>query len=96
MAEATCDLCGRALGRMEPQYIATIDIRPTIGLVQNDEDLGDRDHLLEIHEMLEGAEEAELREPADDSTQNEFLMCHECCRRFAEDPLPRKMRARTP
>jgi hypothetical protein len=90
MAEAACDMCGRTIGRIEPHYLATIDIRPTSGLTETDEEAGDRDHLLELHEMLERLDEDALAEPDEEPLQTEFLLCDECCRRFREDPLPRE------
>jgi len=89
MVETTCDLCGRVLGRMERQYVAHIDVRPTVGMVETDEDPGDRDHLMELHEMLEAAEDEHDFDEADQQS-HEFLLCHECCCRFCKRPLPRE------
>ena len=50
--ESNCDRCGRALDRMDRQYVATIEIRPTVGPAETEEAPCDRDHLLELHEML--------------------------------------------
>ena len=84
----TCDLCGQELDRLQQQYVATIDIRPTTGATGTDEESADRDHLLEMHEMLESACEEDFA--VEDFEPQEFLLCHECCRRFQEDPLPRE------
>ena len=85
MVESACDRCGRPLGRMEPQYIATIDLRPTVAVTETDEDPGDRDHLMELHEMLEAAQDD--AEPIEDFQPQEFVLCHECCCRLRENPL---------
>lgn len=88
MVQAACDLCGQELSRMDRQYIAVIDIRPTVGAAENGEDPSDRDHLLELHEMLEAAkDDGDVEE---DHAPQEFLLCHDCCCRFREDPLPRE------
>jgi hypothetical protein len=78
------------MGRLEPHYIAKIEVRPTIGMLEDDEEPGDRDHLLELHEMLERLDDDALAEPEDGSHQSEFLLCEECCRRFRASPLPRE------
>ena len=90
MAETCCEMCGRALERLETQYIATIAIRPTVGAIECDEDTGDRDYLMELHEMLEREAEGEAVDSCDESTQSEILLCGDCCRRFGENPLPRE------
>lgn len=87
MPPAACDLCGRELSRLERQYVAIIDIRPTVGIAAADEDPGDRDHLLELHELLEAAQDYTVE---DDPQPLELLLCHDCCRRFREEPLPRE------
>lgn len=87
MAETACDLCGRTMHWTEPCYVATIDIRPTTGLLENDEDPGDRDHLLELHESLEAleADVSDLEDLA--GPAQEMTLCQDCCRRFREHPL---------
>ena len=68
---------------MDRQYLATIELRPVVGAAESDEDPGDRDHLLELHEMLEANEGDALDEPH----VQDFLLCHDCCQRLREDPL---------
>ena len=89
MVQPACEMCGKELGRLERQYIAAIDIRPTTGAAEADEEAGDRDHLLEIHEMLEAVESHEDDE-ANAFEPQEFLLCHDCCCRFQNEPLPRE------
>ena len=86
MAETCCELCGRILERMEPLYIATIEIRPTTAMIESDEDPGDRDHLMELEEMLETVDLDVLAEMEDESYRSELLLCHDCCRRFRDQP----------
>jgi hypothetical protein len=97
MAETCCELCGRTLQRMEPLYIATIEIRPTTAIIESDEDPGDRDHLNEIDEMLETVDLDVLAEMGDDTHKSELLLCHDCCRRFRDQPeqqvVPRDLAA---
>ena len=82
--ESACDRCGRPLDRMNRQYLATIELRPVVGALDTDEDAGDRDHLMELHEMLEASvDNDELDEPR----VQEFLLCHDCCRRLHDDPM---------
>ena len=61
MVDSACDRCGRSMDRLDRQYLATIDVRPIVSAANTEEDPGDRDHLLELHEMLEsGADETGL------------------------------------
>jgi hypothetical protein len=81
---------------MEPLYIATIEIRPTTAIIESDEDPGDRDHLTELDEMLETVDLDVLAEMEDESHKSELLLCHDCCRRFRdqpEQPMPRDLAA---
>ena len=87
MVQPACDVCGREMSRMDRQYVATVDLRPTIGADTTDEDPGDRDHLLEIHEMLESVEENEMPE---DFQPQEYILCHECYCRIREEPFQRE------
>ena len=87
MAHSACDFCGTEIGRFEQQYLAVVDIRPTVGVTDTDEDPADRDHLQELDEMLETAHEGDAEEAA---SSTEFLLCHDCCRRFRENPVPRE------
>ncbi len=92
MAEICCEMCGRMLDRLDTQYIATIEIRPTVGAVESDEEPGDRDHLMELHEMLERAADEDCFDPVEESAEpTEFTLCGECCRRFSENPLQREL-----
>ena len=88
MVQRTCDLCGRMLERIEQQYIAVIEIRPTIGICEDDDDPSDRDHLLELHEMLESEAEGSC-DGEEEPSQQEFTLCHECCLQFKANPLAR-------
>jgi hypothetical protein len=53
----------------------------------------DRDHLEDIHEVLERFEEfdADGRLPVTDTYQSRrFDLCSECCKRFLQEPLGRR------
>ena len=68
-------ICAVERWALEPHYIAKIEVRPTIGMLEDDEEPGDRDHLLELHEMLERLDDnAVLAEPEDGPHQAEFLL----------------------
>ena len=84
MVDSTCDRCGHRLERMDRQYLATIELRPVVGPADSEEDPGDRDHLMELHEMLEAGEDADA---AYEPHVQEFLLCQDCCQRLREDPL---------
>lgn len=91
MAECFCDLCGAGLERFDTLYSVRIDIRPTTGMPPQDEEFADRDHLLELHEILEHLDGEQLSDlGADDSHLLNFFLCQQCCKKLREHPLPRE------
>ena len=58
-----------------------------------DEPDDDRDHLLELHEILERMEDADDHPPIDDDVyrKQRFDLCPECYRKFVKNPLGREL-----
>jgi hypothetical protein len=53
---------------------------------------GDRDHLEEIDDLLEGADELEAAQVGGEAHQLlRFDLCSECRKRFLRDPLGRRL-----
>jgi hypothetical protein len=89
MVHYTCDLCHRPLDpASDLRYVVRIEVYPALDPPQSDDWSDDRDHLLEIHESLEGGE-AEPEEYQDPYQELRFDLCPECRKRFARDPLGR-------
>ncbi len=62
--------------------------------VEVDEFEDDRDHLLEVEEILERMEDSESNLVSDDLYQRRrYDLCAECYRRFIKDPLGHDARA---
>jgi hypothetical protein len=57
-------------------------------LAETGDDHDDRDHLLEVHEILESVDDLADDEIADDIYQQlRFHLCPECYRRFIKSPV---------
>ena len=89
MIHYSCDRCKCELDpETEVRYTVRMEIQaivePLDGEIRDDE----RDHLLEIHEILENLEQAENDHLADDSYQHgRYDLCVECYRQFIQNPL---------
>lgn len=91
MIRYTCDLCKRDL---DPQdelcYRVKIEIAAVFDPIEDTPD-DDRDHLQEIHDMLERMQDVEDDEVVDEVRQcMTFDLCAECRRQFAKRPLGRE------
>jgi hypothetical protein len=90
MIHYSCDRCGRPIDpRNELRYTVRMEVEavmePADGDVVDEED---RDHLMELHEILERAEDAADPQIGDDVYQRQrFDLCCECHRRFIRNPL---------
>jgi hypothetical protein len=88
MIHYTCDRCKRVIDPSDDlRYVVKLEVQAVIdGLSEEGDD--DRDHLMEIHEILERAEDLEGDSVGDDIYQrNRFDLCPECYRRYIRNPL---------
>jgi hypothetical protein len=92
MIHYSCDMCkGELDPRHDTSYVVRMEVYPapveaTAGID------GDRDHLGDIHEVLERIEEfdADGQLPVNDTYQTRrFDLCSECCKQFLKEPLGR-------
>ena len=89
MIHYSCDRCKCELdSETEVRYTVRMEIQaivePLDGEIRDDE----RDHLLEIHEILENLEQAESDQLGDDSYQHgRYDLCVDCYRQFIQNPL---------
>ena len=88
MIHHSCDRCGRPIdSEDELRYTLRIEVQAVIGDGRDEYD-DDRDHLLELHEILERADDAENPLISDDIYQRQrFDLCSECYRAFVKNPL---------
>ena len=86
MIHYTCDRCKRLLDPVEElRYIVKMEIQAAFDPVESCELDEDRDHLSEIHEILESSDPDDLLEEVEQ--RRSFDLCSECFRRFQKNPL---------
>ena len=90
MIHYSCDRCGRPIDPQdELRYVVRIEVEavmePIDGEVVEDED---RDHLMELHEILErGADAADPLIGDGVYQRQRFDLCTECHRKFVRNPI---------
>lgn len=89
MIQYSCDLCKRPLDPEDDlRYVVKLEVYAAFDPVEVDDDC---DHLLDIHEILERAEDDVCEEVGDDVYQQmRFDLCPDCRKRFLKNPLGRK------
>jgi hypothetical protein len=94
MIHYSCDLCKRPLDPDDDiRYVVRIEVSATFDPTASQEADDDRDHLLEIQEILERLDDAEDEQIGDEVCQQlRFDLCPECRRRFLKNPLGREMK----
>lgn len=93
MIHYSCDRCGRPIDpQEEARHVVRIEVETVIeetnGLSLDDDD---RDHLLELHEILERGDdlgESLMGECAFE--RRRFDLCTECHRKFLKNPIGRE------
>jgi hypothetical protein len=92
MIHYSCDCCKRVLDPEALRYVVKMEVYAAFDPNALDEAEDDRDHLQEIQEILQRAEDA-----ADDQIgrdvyeQLRFDLCTECRKKFVKNPLPREL-----
>ncbi|HZL88735.1 MAG TPA: hypothetical protein VFB96_10210 [Pirellulaceae bacterium] len=91
MMHFSCDRCRRELENDDLRYVMKIEIHAAMDPVHEDEINDDRDHLMEIEDILENSLDEESDEIGDDVYQRRrFDLCPECYRKFVQNPLGRE------
>lgn len=88
----SCDRCQRSIdSRDEFRYIVRMEVKAALDAGVADESDADRDHLMEIHEILELAEDLE-NDLVDEDVykQLRYDFCPECYREFLKNPMARE------
>ena len=89
MIHFSCDRCKRVIdSEQELRYIVRMEIEAVMDPIHDSEPQDDRDHLLEIEEILEQLDGSE-DEIAEDETyrQRRYDLCPHCYRKFSANPL---------
>jgi hypothetical protein len=92
MIHYTCDRCKRVIDpEQELRYAVRMEIEAVIDPLHEHEPQDDRDHLLEIDELLERADvEMSGEDSSDVYHQRRYDLCPQCYRKFAANPLGRE------
>ena len=91
MIHYTCDGCKRIMVPEEQvRYVVKMEIYAAVEPVEQDAIDDDRDHLLEIQDILERMDSADDDEIGDEVYQQlRFDLCPACRKKLLENPLPR-------
>lgn len=92
MIHYSCDRCKRTIDPQdELRYVVKMEMSAVVEPVENDDE---RDHLLEVHEILEKLNDSDLEELDDEaSRQHRFDLCPECYEQFIKNPIGRDVAA---
>ena len=89
MIHFSCDRCKRSIDPADQlRYVVRIEIRAALDFEDAVDDLNDRDHLTDIEEILEGAQDSISDFVSDDVYQQKrFDLCPDCYRKFVRNPV---------
>jgi hypothetical protein len=95
MIHYSCDRCKRIIHPdSDLRYVVKLEVQAAMEPLEIDDFDDDRDHLLEVQEILERLEDADSETISDELYQRRrFDLCPECYRRFIKDPLGHDIRA---
>ena len=95
MIHYSCDRCRRVLDAQEDlRYTVRIEIEAVMDPLNEQEMDDDRDHLMEIEEILERSDVEACDEVGEDIYQRRrYDLCPECFRKYAKNPLGRELKA---
>ena len=89
MIHYSCDRCKRQINSVDEfRYTIRMEVRAALDFGDASQDEADQDHLMELHEILESAEDAESDFIDDDLYQQlRFDLCPSCYRKFMRNPV---------
>lgn len=87
----SCDRCKRSIDPAEQlRYVVRIEVRAALDFDEPTDAEFDRDHLLDLEEILECAEDTESQFIGDDIYQQRtFDLCTDCYQKFTRNPVGR-------
>ncbi len=94
MIHYSCDRCKRVLDAQDDlRYVVRLEIQAVMDPINEMDADDDRDHLLEIEEILERVDDEACDSIGDDIYQKRrFDLCPECYRKFVKNPLGREVK----
>ena len=93
MIQYSCDRCGRPIDSQdEIRYVVRLEVEAVMEpIVDEVVDDSDRDHLMELHEILERSDAAADPLIGDGVYRRErYDLCSACHRKFADNPVGRE------
>lgn len=95
MIHFTCDRCKRVIdSEQEMRYVVRMEIEAVMDPIHETDPTDDRDHLLEIDEILERVDASNSAEIDDDIYhKRRYDLCPQCCKKFLANPLTREKKA---
>jgi hypothetical protein len=92
MIHFTCDRCRRVIdSEQEVRYVVQMEMEAVMDPIHADEPDDDRDHLVEIEEILERADAIDNEPLLGESYQKRrYDLCPQCYRKFLANPLARE------
>ena len=91
MIHFSCDRCKRAINPHDQlRYVVRIETRAALDFENATDDEADRDHLLEVADALDCADDDDCDFIGEDIYQQQrFDLCPECYRKFIRNPVGR-------
>jgi hypothetical protein len=91
MIHFSCDRCKRVLDADESRYVVRVEVTTPLEPLDIDEHEDDRDHLAEIHDMLERLNDEEVETLSEEvGRQLRYDLCRDCYRKFIQFPVGRE------
>ena len=92
MVHYTCDCCKRPIDPENSiRYIVRLEVYASLDPIEEDLN-SDRDHLLEIQEILENMDSDEDEQICDEVYHHaRYDLCNECRQRYVKNPLGRAL-----
>ena len=92
MLHYSCDRCKRMIDpEQDLRYVVKMEIQAAMDPVDIDDVEDDRDHLLEIQEILERLDDEDSANIGDDVYQKRrYDLCSDCYQKFVRNPIGRE------
>ena len=92
MRHYSCDRCKRVLDPQDDlRYVVRLEVQAVMEPINDNELADDRDHLCEIEEILERADDEMNEAIGEDVYQKKsFDLCCDCYRTYIQNPLGRE------
>ncbi len=92
MIHHSCDCCKRVLQSDDLRYVVKMEVYAAFDAQLSSDSDDDRDHLQEIQEILQSADDAaDPQIGSDVYEQLRFDLCADCRKKFIKHPLPREL-----